>query len=224
MFIIYLHSERIKKCYPPLYHFAQPSRTLTNHLGHFASLKNHLLVAQVLILNDNLHERLSVKTYVSLVLKTRREKKEEKMKKKRKRKEKKTLLCSKQCRRVGPEQKTFHTQKENPQSPSNTKKTHKNGFWLLFFYWLVWFIFLGWVGFGFETPTANPDVTLPSLKSIINEDKVEIRGFTTRGHTARTYVSWHVFADFGTRCFARKWHIIMHLQGIMTQSAIIEMS
>ena len=98
------------------------------------------------------------------LLKTRGEKGEEKMKKKRKRKKKEIQLCSKQCRRVGPEQKTFHTQKKS-QNPSNTKKTPKNDFWfLVFFYWLVWFIFLGWVGFGFETPTANPDVTLPSLK------------------------------------------------------------
>ena len=79
-------------------HFA----SLTNHLGHFASLKNHLLVAQVLMLNNNLHECLSIKTCVSL-LKTRGEKEEEKMKKKRKRKKKEVQLCSKQCRRVGPE-------------------------------------------------------------------------------------------------------------------------
>jgi hypothetical protein len=56
--------------------------------------------------------------------------------------------------------------KETSQNPSNTKKTHKNyfSFWVCF-HWLVWFIFLGWVGFGFETPTANTDVTLPGLTS-----------------------------------------------------------
>ena len=35
---------------------------------------------------------------------------------------------------------------------------------------MVWFIFLGWVGFGFETPTANTDVTLPSLIIFFNNN------------------------------------------------------
>jgi ATP-dependent Zn protease len=75
-----------------------------------------------------------------------------------------TLLQAMPSRRPRTENFSHKKIKKNSQNPSNTKKTHKNDFWfLVFFYWLVWFIFLGWVGFGFETPTANPDVTLPSL-------------------------------------------------------------
>jgi len=74
-----------------------------------------------------------------------------------------TLLQAMPSRRPRTENFSHKKTKKNSQNPSNTKKTHKNDFWfLVFFYWLVWFIFLGWVGFGFETPTANPDVTLPS--------------------------------------------------------------
>ena len=76
---------------------------------------------------------LSIKTYVSLLLQTRGEKEEEKMKKKRKRRKKETLLCSKQCRRVGPEQKTFHTQE------------NKNDFWFLVLL-LVGLVYFSWVG------------------------------------------------------------------------------
>ena len=70
-------------------------------------------------------------------------------------------------RRLRTENFSQKINKRTSQNPSNTEKTHKTTFSILvFFYWLVWFIFLGWVGFGFETPTANTDVTLPGLRKI----------------------------------------------------------
>ena len=74
-----------------------------------------------------------------------------------------TLLQAMPSRR--PRTENFsHKKTKKPHKTRQTPRKHTKttfGFW--FFYWLVWFIFLGWVGFGFETPTANPDVTLPSL-------------------------------------------------------------
>ena len=68
-----------------------------------------------------------------------------------------------------PNRKLFIKNKsKKPHKTHQTPRKHiKRLFVLGFFYWLVWFIFLGWVGFGFETPTANTDVTLPSLNELV---------------------------------------------------------
>ena len=92
------------------------------------------------------------------------------MKKKRKRKKKEIQLCSGTSSAVAsaPNRKLFIQKNKNLTKPvKHQENTQKRLLVLGFFYWLVWFIFLGWVGFGFEIPTANPDVTLPSLIATI---------------------------------------------------------
>ena len=152
---IYLHSERIKKRYPPLYYFVQPSRTLC--VTHEPS--RTLCVTQlqepsisctgklVWLLNNNLHECLSIKTWVCFIVKNKGGERggEDEKEKEKKKEGDSTLLQAMPSRRPRTENFSHKKIKKLTKPVKHQENTQKR--LLVFgFFLLVGLVYFPWVG------------------------------------------------------------------------------